>query len=245
MLLSLVGVVATLWLAATGQLALYIHPRYVVFTVIVVAIGGVMLVLAFRWVPQAGAADELDDHGHQVQQSSVRGRWMAAASIVLIVVAALVLLVLPPSTLSSLTATQRAADTNSLVTSTELDVSLANVDTTNFSVKDWANLFRQGAGLGYLAGKTATLSGFITPDTHDPQHVFNVNRMVITCCAVDAQPVGVPVYAPDWQSQFQANQWVQVTGGFISGAGTASTAAILVSPTAMTAIAEPANPYVY
>lgn len=243
-LLGLLGVVATLWLAATGQLSLYIHPRYLVFTVIVVSIGGVMLLLAFRWGGEAH-----DDHGHEhaehTDHPKPRAKWMGAASIVLVAATALVLLVLPPSTLSSLTATQRASDTTNLVTSTELDVSLAQVDTSNFSVKDWANLLRQGAGLGYLSGKTATMSGFITPDSHDPSNVFDVTRLVITCCAVDAQPLGVPVYFPGWQDQFQANQWVQVTGSFISGAGTQSTAAILLSPTSVDPIAEPANPYVY
>ena len=33
-LLIVAALVATVWLAATNQLILYIHPRYVVFTVI-------------------------------------------------------------------------------------------------------------------------------------------------------------------------------------------------------------------
>ena len=37
-ILILVAVCATVWLAATQQLVLYIHPRYVVFTVIMAVI---------------------------------------------------------------------------------------------------------------------------------------------------------------------------------------------------------------
>lgn len=46
LLLCGVGVVATLALAAHGDLTLYIHPRYVGFTVVLTVIGGVFLVLA-------------------------------------------------------------------------------------------------------------------------------------------------------------------------------------------------------
>nr|BFF14536.1 hypothetical protein GCM10025699_58390 [Microbacterium flavescens] len=59
-LLTLVVGVATLWLAATGQLILYIHPRYVVFTVIMIAIGMVLSVGVLALSP----ARERDDHDH-------------------------------------------------------------------------------------------------------------------------------------------------------------------------------------
>ena len=49
--LSLIGVVSTLWLAATGRLGLYIHPRYFEFSVILAAVAvvafAVTLVVSF------------------------------------------------------------------------------------------------------------------------------------------------------------------------------------------------------
>lgn len=59
--LTVMAVAATLWLAATGRLALYIHPRYVVFTVVmaVFAVGFVVAAIALR---HRGLP--VDDHDH-------------------------------------------------------------------------------------------------------------------------------------------------------------------------------------
>ena len=46
LVLSLVGIVATGWLAATGQLGLYIHPRYFVFTTVVAGLALIATVAA-------------------------------------------------------------------------------------------------------------------------------------------------------------------------------------------------------
>jgi len=37
---------------------------------------------------------------------------------------------------------------------------------------------------------------------------------VVTCCAVDAQPVSIPVYYPGWSDEFAVDSWVTVNGGF-------------------------------
>ncbi|WP_216832483.1 DUF1980 domain-containing protein, partial [Clavibacter michiganensis] len=56
-------IVSTLWLTITGQLGLYIHPRYFVFTGIMAVIGLVATVAGFALRP-ADAAEEHDhDHG--------------------------------------------------------------------------------------------------------------------------------------------------------------------------------------
>ncbi|WCI08491.1 hypothetical protein PJ267_19900 [Arthrobacter sp. OVS8] len=45
-MLSLIGIAATLWLAVTGKLELYIHPRYVPFTVTMTVVAAVVSVAA-------------------------------------------------------------------------------------------------------------------------------------------------------------------------------------------------------
>ena len=56
----LVGAVATLWLAATGKLTLYIHPRYTVFTVVMASAAVILVLAAFAVLP--GRRE--DDHHH-------------------------------------------------------------------------------------------------------------------------------------------------------------------------------------
>ncbi|WP_245635886.1 TIGR03943 family putative permease subunit [Herbiconiux solani] len=277
--LSLIGVVAIVWLAATGQLGLYIHPRYYEFTVVMAVLAGIAVIAAFALVP--GAADDDghdhgDGHGHadggghghadgdrhdhdHVHDDTAVARtgsgwrttaWVAATALI---VAGTVgaLLVVPPSTLTSATVDQRDLNASAALTNAAADAAgqsatdLVGSDTTTFTVKDWASLLRQGAGEDYLAGKTADITGFVTPDPADPDNVFYVARFVVTCCAVDAQPVGVPVYLPGWQSDYAVDSWVHATGGFGSNPSTSSTQAIVLEPTALAAVDQPAEPYVY
>ncbi|QEO08924.1 TIGR03943 family putative permease subunit [Protaetiibacter larvae] len=238
-MLSLVGIVAIAGLALTGRLGLYIHPRYFVFTVIMAGIAAVVVLAAFALLPTAASDDDGYD-GHEHGPTRAAG-WQVAASAVLIALTAVALLVLPPATLTSSTVEQR--DLNGSTAST--NVQLVGGDDSALTVKDWAGLLRQGVGDDYLAGKTPTLVGFVTPDADDPDNVFYVTRFVITCCAVDAQPVGVPVYLPGWQGEYATDSWVSVTGAFIDNPSTSSMQPIVLSPAEVVATDQPEQPYVY
>lgn len=245
--LSIVGIVATLWLAATGQLGLYIHPRYFVFTTIMAGIAVVFVVLAFLLVPVRGEDAEhgAHDHDHGAEQGAVARAWWFGLSVVLVVATTGALLVLPPATLTTATVDQRVM--NSSVTGQSLGdtIQLAGGDEASFTVKDWAGLLRQGADERTLTGKSPTLVGFVTPDTDDPENVFYVARFVVTCCAVDAQPVGVPVYLPGWQNRFAVDEWVSVTGTFTANPSVLSMQATVLTPREITSTEQPADPYVY
>jgi uncharacterized repeat protein (TIGR03943 family) len=236
--LSLIGVVAILWLGATGQLELYIHPRYTVFTIVMAVVGGVAAVAAFLVVPG-------HDHDHDDDAPPSRG-WRAALAIggsVLLVAASVVgLLVLPPATLTSATADNRDIADSTALSSADT-TSLVGGDSTTFTVKDWATLLHQGLGDDFFAGKPAAVSGFLVA-TDDPDVVY-VARFLVTCCAVDAQPLGVPVLLPGWQDDFSADDWVAVTGGFSASADPAAAEPIVLVPDTFEGIERPAQPYVY
>ena len=120
---------------------------------------------------------------------------------------------------------------------------LVGGDTSTFTVKDWASLLRQGAGMDYLAGKSAQVSGFVVPS--NDEDVYYLARFAITCCAVDAQPIGVPVYEPGWQDHYDESSWLAVTGGFIDNPDASADNPIVLEPTSTESIDEPAQPYVY
>lgn len=252
-LLSLIGIAATVWLAATGQLGLYIHPRYFVFTVTMAVIAAVVLVLAFALRP--GAVHTHDAAEAEVEATDRHPRrqtWWAGASLVLVVTTGVALLVLQPTTLTSATVEQR--DMNGSVVAgagssgaIDLDASGAIGDGTDaeLTVKDWAGLLRQGADATALSGRTAELVGFVTPNADDPENVFYVARFVITCCAVDAQPVGVPVYQPGWRDLVQTDDWVRVTGPFVDNPSINSMEPTVVAPRELAATEQPGDPYVY
>ncbi len=242
----MIAVVATLWLGVTGQLGLYIHPRYYVFTMIMAGLAVVLIVGAFAAVP---GSDEHDEHEHPSPFERPRRRLLtisgAVVALGVVVAAAMVLLIVPPTTLTSAAVEQRSLNGSSNTLSNAGTGVSASTDTSTYTVKDWAALIRQGAGADDLAGKTATLTGFVTPDSDDPDNVFYVARFVITCCAVDAQPVGVAVYDPGWSGTYKADSWVSVVGSFEANPSVLSTATTVIQPDSVTAVVQPAEPYVY
>lgn len=256
-LLSAFGVVATLWLAATGQLTLYIHPRYVVFTTVMAVIGGLLVigavVLTFRGSRKSSAEattalDAIDDHtahGHDhddTPRSPLHRRLSTVGAIVLVAAAATALLVLPPASLSTGALTAGELDTTS---STTLDDApdLVGGDSSQFNVKDWAALLRQGLTAGDLAGMNADVIGFVAPDPSGGADLFYLARYSITCCAVDAQPIAIPVESTRWADSATEGGWVRVTGTFRDSAS-AGTPTVLDAQS-IEKIDEPSEPYVF
>lgn len=263
-LLSLIGIVATVWLAVTDRLGLYIHPRYFWFTVIMSAIAAVLVIAAFAMAPvRAPEPETTDGHGHEHEHDHEhdhdhehghgrrraaqpqRAAWLRGATAALIVVgAAIALLVLPPSTLTSSTATQRSINSSGATLGGDAPT-LVGGDTSQFSVKDWALLLRQNPDAEYFADQQVNVTGFVTPSPDDPENVFYVARFVVTCCAVDAQPVGVPVYLPDWEASFSADQWVEASGAFAANDGSPSAEPLLLTPDDVSVTEQPEQPYVF
>ncbi|MFT4124097.1 MAG: TIGR03943 family protein [Microbacteriaceae bacterium] len=235
-LLTVAALGSTGWLAVTGRLDLYVNPRYIAFTVVLALVALVALVI--------GTAVRRPD-AEGAEPPGRAGRLAGIVVTVLCGTLAAAMVLLPPATLSSATATARQVAAPAAASSDVQDDDLQTGSTASFSVKDWAALLGQTSDASFWTGRTADVIGFVTPDSDDPDDVFYVTRFVVTCCAVDAQPVGVPVYSPGWASDgIAADDWVEVEGAFGVDPG-ASAAAIVLVPTAVTPTEQPDDPYLY
>jgi uncharacterized repeat protein (TIGR03943 family) len=232
------ALVATVWLGATNQLILYIHPRYVVFTVIMAVIGLVLVVASFIDRP---------DHDHDDRSTSLKTVLSVVATVLTLGVA-VALVVVPPATLTTATADQRVINSVNVGSSSASVASSASASSgasAKYSVLDWSTLLRQTSDSSFYAGKAVDVVGFVTPDTDDPSNLFYLSRFVITCCAVDAQPVGVPVYLADWKSHYKSNEWVRITGQFVSNPSRKSEQSIALLPQKTSKVKQPSDPYLY
>jgi uncharacterized membrane protein YcgQ (UPF0703/DUF1980 family) len=137
--LALVGVIATLWLAASGRLTLYVHPRYTLLTVIMAVLTLLVLVLMAA-VGAFAAAGEDGDHDHDV---------------------------------------------------------------------------------------------------------FFLARLAVSCCAVDAQPIGIPVYRPAWREQIEPGAWITIQGTFAKNPSPDSQESVAIGVGSLAKINEPDQPYVF
>ncbi|OUE25138.1 TIGR03943 family putative permease subunit [Clavibacter michiganensis] len=247
-------IVSTLWLTITGQLGLYIHPRYFVFTGIMAVIGLVATVAGFALRPAEAAEEHDHDHGSAALggdasaagRASLRARASRVAVAAVVTVTVVAVLVLPPRTLTNSTVTQRALNSSSVASDAAPDQELLGTsDFSTLGVKDWSQLLAQTTDPTFFTSKSVDITGFVSADPDDPDDVFYVTRFVVTCCAVDAQPVGVPVYQPGWKSTLQTDEWVQVTGPFASNPSARSRQPLAVMPQTVTPVDQPADPYVY
>jgi putative membrane protein len=226
----------------TGQLGLYIHPRYFGFTMVMAALGLAFVVASFFFSSSFVPSTPAD------KTTPRRLAFSVAGSGLLLVVAAVTVLAIPPATLTSATATQREVNSGGMDT-TEAAVQAATLvgtgDYERLSVKEWVSLLAQSDDPALFADKTAKLTGFVLPDTDDPDNVFYVARFVVTCCAVDAQPIGVPVYQPGWSNTYSTDDWVEVEGTFTPNPSGKAAASLAIEPTTITAVEQPSDPYVY
>ena len=159
-ILLFVIAVATLWLAATGRLTLYIHQRYVVFTTGMAVVALVM----------ASASVITQSRTHQ-QTHFIWWRRLAAC-VMVCMVAGMALLV-PPTALTTTTATQRGINKGAVTRLSTDKLSQASIfaqrDYSHLTIKEWAGLLTQTHDSGFYRGKTVNLTGFVTPDIADSQ----------------------------------------------------------------------------
>jgi uncharacterized repeat protein (TIGR03943 family) len=236
--LALVAVAATIWLAAAGKLSLYIHPRYTVFTVLLASLAGLAAVAAIV----AGSPGHAHDHAPAPRQQSLwhrLNRWLVLAVLVGAIVG---MLVLPPSTLSSTARQNRTLVTSGHALDATNTTALVGGNSASFSVKDWAALLREG-GAGAVLGRKVDLTGYVLGQGND--NTFFVTRLLVSCCAVDSQPVGVPVYLPNWREQFAAGGWIAVKGTFVDESEREVRFPTAIKISTIKKIDEPSQPYVF
>ncbi len=239
--LCAIGLIATLGLAATGDLTLYIHPRYVVFTVLLSIVGAVLFAAAV-WATATGrgaAHGHGHDHGHDDGDGDGRGprrprTLTAVATAALILAAGAALLVAPPTTLSAERASSTAGASEGGGDAPR--PSLVGSDPTRFSVRDWASILGGGATAGDLVGQQADVTGFLL---RDDDGGARIGRYSVTCCTVDAQLFAVPVSASDLPAALRSGEWVRITGTFADDADGATR----LRPTTVDAVEEPDDPY--
>ncbi|WP_262060595.1 TIGR03943 family putative permease subunit [Streptomyces sp. STR69] len=92
---------------------------------------------------------------------------------------------------------------------------------------------------GTIKGRTVQMTGFVTPDKGSTS--WDLTRIMISCCAADAQSIKVRVYGIP---ALAANTWVTITGTWHAGGtlGTSSAPAALDGVT-VEKVAKPVNAY--
>ncbi|MFJ6677870.1 TIGR03943 family putative permease subunit [Microbacterium sp. NPDC091382] len=238
----------TIALALTGRLGLYINPESSWFAVSMAALALVGSVISFL-LPLGAAEDHGHDHGdepaaghdhdhdHDHDEHAQRtprqlaGATVTAAGGVLALGLAGTMLVVPPATLSAELAASRTTGAAPLFQNADTVALAITGDTASFGIGDWASVFATATDPEVFDGTEISLTGFVAPGPKG----FDLTRLIITHCVIDAQPASLPVAAADIP---RAGQWVTVTGTIRDVDGQLQVKAASVEP-----IDEPKDPY--
>lgn len=243
---------ATLALAMTDRLALYINPSsnwFAVSMAVLVLIGAV----ASFALPLGAEADHGHDHGtdhgtdhghdhgtdhghdhaHPYTLRGMAGTVVVAAGGVVATGVVAAMVVVPPATLSAELAMSRETGSAPLFQGADTVALAASADTSRFGVGEWSSVFATATNPESFDGEKVTLTGFATPG----EAGFDLTRLVITHCVIDAQPASIPVATADAPA---TGQWVTVTGTVRDVGGR-----LQVTASAIESIDEPRDPYEY
>ncbi len=91
-------------------------------------------------------------------------------------------------------------------------------------------------------GQKAKVRGFVMHPPDMGKEYLLLSQFVITCCAADAYPIGLPVKLKDSRDQYSPDTWLEVEGKIIT-ADFAGKRHVTIDPTSIKKIEQPKNPY--
>ena len=225
----------------TGKLSLLIHSNYFE---LVVAAGIVLLILA---------ALKLSELITRVrQQAAGRAPIMPMAqhitlfppgwSSALLLTAAILGLVITPQVFASQTAIQRGITESLTMTRTQPQSFTSKSRPEERSLIEWIRTLAVYPEPDAYTGQRVKVKGFVVYPPNLSSQYLLISRFVITCCAADAYPVGLPVKLSANRDTYPLDSWQEVEGRMITETLDGKRQ-IVIEASALKKIPKPANPY--
>ena len=188
----------------TSQIKLLIHPNYIG---LVLVTGIILLVLAII-------------KGLQILRSNVNRDnlpehitlFAPGFSVALLLIVAVLGLLIPPRVLSSQAALQRGVTNTLPLTRFQPQSFRTSTKPEERSLFDWVRTLNVYPEPDAYTGQPANVKGFIIHLPEFPDNYIFLARFVVTCCAVDAYPIGIPVQLEDSRANYPQDKWLIVKG---------------------------------
>ncbi|MGA6164398.1 TIGR03943 family putative permease subunit [Amycolatopsis magusensis] len=205
---------ALLKISFNGDYLRYVKPAHQPW---VIAGGAIMVLLGVVAIGRdllaaRRSAAPAEPYAHDGHQHPARSAWLLMVPVLA------VFLVAPPALGSdSVTRTQGRTPQSSALRDAQLFPALPEQAVVPLPVSEFVT--RAGwDSSGSLNGRTVSLSGFVARDGAD----VLLARLVIGCCAADANPVTVRLLGPGTEG-LKPDAWIEVTGEVVPGTTTRET----------------------
>ncbi|WP_204106281.1 MULTISPECIES: TIGR03943 family protein [Spirulina sp. CCY15215] len=191
----------------TGQLQLLIHPNYftlvLITGIVLIALSGIRTWQLLKQLRRGGSREP------EVRHITIFPPGVATA---LLAIAAIAGLIVPPKVLASDTALQRGITESLPFTRTQVQSFTSRIKPEDRSLMDWIRTLNAYPEPDAYTDLPANVTGFVVHIDSLPEDYLMISRFVITCCAVDAYPVGLPVKLPSTRDQFPPDTWLKIEG---------------------------------
>jgi putative membrane protein len=194
--------------AITGQYQLLIHPNYFVLmllTSILFLIIGIIKTLQLKKVFLETPDNE--------QHLTIFPPGIGSS---LLLIAAIAGLIIPPTVLSSQTALQRGVTETLPLTRYQPQTFVTQIKPEERSLIQWVRTLNAYPEPDAYTGQAAKITGFTINLPELPNNYILLSRFILTCCAVDAYPVFIPIELPPDTRQYPADTWLEIEGKMIA-----------------------------
>ncbi len=216
-----------------GDLDLLIHRSYQPLTA-VAAVALLVLAIARLRLEQTGQARRLGSHSSLLPRQL--GAWI-------LLITALLSFWVPPRLYANELASRRSTSELTGVGRTQPQSFRVQQRPEQRSIPDWIRTFAVYPEPDAYRGQPVNVTGFVMHPPDLPADTLLLSRFVLTCCAADAYPIGLPVRLPAGDRRsYPTDQWLRVEGQLTTDTLAGKRQAVIVARQ-LTPIAAPRNPY--
>ncbi|MBD2679998.1 MULTISPECIES: TIGR03943 family putative permease subunit [Nostoc] len=224
------------WL--TNKLSLLIHPNY--FWLVIVS-GISLIIIGFFKMLELWQRRRRDVVPNTQHISLFPPGWGST----LLLITAILGFIITPQVFASDKALQRGVTADLLgTTRVKPQAFRVTVRPEERSLVDWVRTLNVYPEPDSYTGQKVKVQGFVIhPPDLGKEYLF-IARFVLTCCAADAYPIGLPVKLPNNQERYSPDTWLEVEGQMITE-NLSGKRQLTIAATSLKKIPQPQNPYSY
>ena len=194
--------------AITGQYQLLIHPNYFY---LMLGTGILLLIISLFKIKQLFKTIIPTTENEQHLTLFPPGIGSS-----LLLVSAIAGLLIAPTVLTSQTALQRGVTETLPQTRALPQAFVTQTKPEERSLIDWVRTLNTYPEPDAYTGQPAKITGFVIQVPELPDNYFLLSRFILTCCAVDAYPIFIPVELATNNSQYLPDTWLEIEGTMIT-----------------------------